>query len=90
MATDGAHGVTRRKVETGALKDGPTDGNLPASDNPAVEGARKAIMACIQDSCGVPLSEAIGVQAGHSGDFMADRLCRKGAIGSEAAKVLNV
>jgi enoyl-CoA hydratase/carnithine racemase len=90
MAMDGDHGVTRRKVVEGAISDGPTDGKVPVSDDPAVEGARKAIMACIQDSCRVPLSEAIDVQAGHSGDFMADRLCQKGAIGSEAAKVLDV
>lgn len=66
------------------------DGNLPSAPNPAVEAARKAIGACIRESCGVPLSEALAVQARHSGDFMAGELCNAGVIGADAAKVLTV
>ena len=54
-----------------------------------MEGARKAIMDCIQASCSVALSEALDVQAKHSGNFMTSKLCQRGAIGAEAKKVMN-
>jgi enoyl-CoA hydratase len=66
------------------------DGNLPPAPNVLVEAARKAIVACIKQSCAATLSEALNVQAGHSGAFMASELCNGGVIGNDAAKVLTV
>ena len=68
----------------------PTDTGLPDSGNPAFEAARKAILDCIRESCGCPLPEAIGIQAKHSAGFMSSRVCQKGVIGSECAKIMNV
>ena len=43
-------------------------------------------MVCIQRACGVPLSEAIAVQAKISGDFMASKECRAGRVGQEYSR----
>ena len=48
------------------------------------------IVECIRESCGPSLSEALKVQAKHSAGFMNSRLCQKGMIGSECAKIMNV
>jgi enoyl-CoA hydratase/carnithine racemase len=89
IATDGDHGLRMRPLAVDALKGVPAESRLPDSGDAAVEGARKAILDCIQASCTVPLSEALGTQAKHSGQFMIHPLCRKGAIGSEASKVMS-
>jgi len=73
-----------------ALSSVPTDVKLPKAGNPGTEAARKAIMDCIQDSCGAVLSDALSVQAKHSADFMGSDPCRKGVIGADCAKVMNV
>jgi len=91
VAADEAKGVLpRRKAAAEALKGVPKEIDLPAAGSPAVEAARKAIMNCIQDSCGTALSEALAVQAGHSGEFMSSKYCREGMIGAEAGRILNV
>jgi len=91
LASGGGKGpVPRREVVTDTLKGIPTDIDLPDSGNPATEAARKAIMECIQHSCGSPLSEALAVQAKHSANFMSSRFCQQGVIGSEGTKVMNV
>lgn len=91
IATEGDAGpVTVREVTTDALSEIPTDTGLPDSGNPALEAARKAIYDCIRESCGSSLSEALQVQAKHSAGFMNSRLCQKGVIGSECAKIMNV
>ena len=64
---------------------------VPAdSGNPATEAARQAIVACIRESCGVPLAEALQLQARHSAGFMSSRFCREGMIGTEAVKIMKV
>jgi enoyl-CoA hydratase/carnithine racemase len=84
------HGLEARPLRAEALKI-PTDvPGLDAIDNPLVEAARKAIMDCVQASCGVPLAEALEIQAKHSAGFMVTKECRKGAIGASAKKVLEV
>jgi enoyl-CoA hydratase/carnithine racemase len=88
IASDDKHGIKRRDVITDAI-DLPEVSLPPASDT-AIEGARKAVMACIRDSCSVPLSEALSRQARHSAEFMAGELCRKGAVGNDAARVLDI
>jgi enoyl-CoA hydratase/carnithine racemase len=91
VATEGDAGpVSMRELKAEALSDIPAVNGLPDSGNPAMEAARKAIHDCIRESCSRPLSEAIVVQARHSAGFMNSRECKKGVIGSECAKIMNV
>lgn len=90
IATEGDHSLQKRTVERNALKNVPTEVNLAGSPDLIVEAARKAIMGCIQDSCNAPLSEALTIQAKHSGNFMKSSFCREGKIGVEAKKVMKV
>ena len=91
IATEGEQGpIPRRTVIEEALKEIPQEINLPDTGNPATGAARKAIMDCIQESCGSSLSEALTVQARHSAGFMSSRFCREGVIGAEAARIVNV
>jgi enoyl-CoA hydratase len=79
----------RRKLSEEALDGIPGEvADLPPAESPAAEGARRAIMECIQASCGVPLHEALTTQAKHSAGFMVSDLCRKGRIGGEYAKTM--
>jgi enoyl-CoA hydratase/carnithine racemase len=90
VATKGDHGLRGRKLHEGALKDVPSDGRLPESGSAATDAARRAIINCVQGSCGVPLGDALAAQAKHSAEFMSSPHCQKGRIGAEAARVLNV
>ena len=80
----------RIRVGSGALDGIPTDVGVPASDNPATEAARKAMMESIRGSCSVPLSDAIDVQAKHSANFMVTCSCKEGSIGAECQKTMMV
>lgn len=64
--------------------------DLPPAPNATVEAARRAIIDCVRQSCGSPLTEVLTVQARHSGAFMAGPLCNGGVIGNDATKVLTV
>jgi len=91
LATGGDHRIKERKVETGALAGVPTEvAGLSGSGNPAVEAARKAIMDSIQASCGVPLAEALEVQAKHSAGFMTTKTCQKGVVGAAFMKTMAI
>jgi enoyl-CoA hydratase/carnithine racemase/3-hydroxyacyl-CoA dehydrogenase len=90
LASGRAAGLAARKLETGMLKDIPTEVGLTVSDNPATEAARKAILDTIRDACGATLSEAIDVQAKHSADFMVTAFCREGSIGAEHQRTMVV
>lgn len=87
----GTSTVKRRPFDEGRLTGVPnTAPNLPPIEGPALEAARQAIVDCVQASCGAPLAEAIGMQAGHSGAFMTSGACRKGRVGTEFAKTMVV
>jgi hypothetical protein len=73
-----------------ALRSVPADTDLPVSGNPATEAARQAILRSIKDSCGVPLSEALEIQARHSAEFTASAFCREGSIGVEQSRTMSV
>jgi 3-hydroxyacyl-CoA dehydrogenase len=89
LATGGDAGVAQRKVEEGALKGVPTEvAGLPPVGAPAAEVARKAIMDCIQSSCGATLAEALEVQTKHSAEFMTTPQCRKGRVGAEYSRTV--
>jgi len=79
-----------RKLDEGVLEGIPADVGISVSDNTAKEAARKAILDSIKNSCGVPLSEALDIQARHSADFMVTSSCREGSIGAEHEKVVMV
>ena len=90
LASGAAAGLTKRKLNEGVLEGIPAEVGVPASDNPATEAARKAILETIRHSCGVPLSEALEVQARHSADFTVTSFCRDGSIGAEHQKTMKV
>ena len=91
IATDGDHGLSKRGVEEGALTGVPTDmPGLPEAGNPGSAAARKAIVETVQKSCGVPLAEALAVQADMAADFLASKWCSKGAVGTEYSKTMKV
>ncbi|MHB1033029.1 MAG: hypothetical protein ACYC35_02030 [Pirellulales bacterium] len=90
LASGEAAGLTMRRVEEGMLADIPAAVGLPASENPATEAARKAILDTIRDSCGATLSEALDVQARRSADFIVSSFCKEGSIGAEHARTMMV
>lgn len=91
IATEGDHGIKERKVDENPLSGVPTElGGLKPSDDPAIEGARKAILDNIQASCGATLADAITTQAKHSAGFMTTKHCMSGRIGSEYKKTMFV
>jgi enoyl-CoA hydratase/carnithine racemase len=91
LATTGrVSGLTVRRLDDGVLEGLPADAGVPASDSPATEAARKAIMETVKRSCGVSLSEAIDVQARCSADFMVTSFCREGSVGAEYQRTMQV
>lgn len=84
----GSKALPLRKVEEKAFKVAVKDARVPASSDPAVNAARKAIADCVEASCNAPLAKAIEIQAKHSAEFMVTPLCRKGRVGSEYDKVM--
>ena len=86
----GQGGPPQRTLEEGALDGVSAEANVPPSDNPATEAARRAIMETIRQSCGVKLSEAIEVQARHSADFTVSSFCKEGSIGTECRRTMMV
>jgi enoyl-CoA hydratase/carnithine racemase len=87
IATGGKHGLPARKVEPGALA-GVLDGAAPSGAGN--EAGIRAIAESIRASCGVPLADALDVQARQSAGFMSGKECRKGAIGEAYAKTMTV
>jgi enoyl-CoA hydratase/carnithine racemase len=84
LASGGDHGLKLRPLEKGALKGVPLDApGLPPVDGPLNAAARKAIVDCVQGSCGAPLGEALGIQARHAAEFLASKACRAGRVGAE-------
>jgi enoyl-CoA hydratase/carnithine racemase len=90
LVTDGDHGLARRPLAEGAVGGVPTEGPGLAAGSAALETARKAIADCVQGACSVPLADAIDVQSRHSADFMVTDTCRRGRVGGEANRTLNV
>jgi enoyl-CoA hydratase/carnithine racemase len=80
---------SRPPIVAGALERVPVEASeLPAADGPANEHARAAIAACIRQSCGVPLADALPLQATIAAEFLASPACREGRVGAEAARVI--
>lgn len=91
LAKGGDHRIPRRKLETGALSGVPTSvPGLADAEGPGQEAGREAIMHCVQRSCGVPLAEALELQARISGDFMVQKACLSGVVGSDYQKTVKI
>lgn len=90
LACGGVGDPPMRKLDEGALEGISADVGITASDNPATEAARKAIMESIRGSCGTSLPEALDVQARLSADFMVTSSCKEGSIGAECQKTMMV
>jgi hypothetical protein len=91
ILTGGDHGLKMRPLEDGALSGLPKDGaGFAASEDPAAEAAKAAILATAIESTGTKLSEALEVQAKHSAGFMSSKYCQKGAIGTAYTKTMKV
>lgn len=91
IASGSGHGLKKREVIRERLinvtKDLP---GMEDTDDQSLEEARKAIIGCIRDSCDLPLSETLLLQATISGNFMTTSLCKKGVIGSAYLKTWKV
>ena len=91
LATGDGPGVPQRPLAETALSGVADDlGNLPAADSPAMVAGRRAIAESIRASCRAPLSEALGIQAQHSAEFMVSKPCLKGVIGSDYTKTTKI
>lgn len=90
IATGGDHGLKRRPLKSGALKNIPTDAHLPASESQATDYARRNIMSAIITACSQVLHVALSVQSQHSALFMTQPQCRAGVIGKAMKKTMNV
>jgi len=91
IATGVDAGVSKRPLDEGALKEVPQEvPGLPAAGSSATEAARKAILDCAQESCRVPLADALGTQSWHSAEFMKSEPCQHGAVGAEYAKTMKI
>jgi hypothetical protein len=90
LASGEKSGVPRREFSEGVLEGIPADARVPASDNPAIEAARQAILESIRQSCGAAFSEALGIQARHAAEFLAGKFCREGNIGAEYQRTMMV
>ena len=90
-ASGGDHGLASRDFAEGALQ-GVADmvSQLSPADDPGMEAGRVAILANIKGSTSVPLSEALDVQASHSGDFMTTKACMSGVVGAMYKKTVKI
>jgi enoyl-CoA hydratase/carnithine racemase len=91
IANKGAKAQAPRPfVETGFAMNSLEWAALEPTTDPALQGAREAIAACIDGACAVGLEQALPLQAKYSGEFMTTQLCRRGRVGSERDKIVNV
>jgi enoyl-CoA hydratase/carnithine racemase len=91
VASGGDHGLALRDLIEGALE-GVVEAipDLPVAASPGVEAGRKAILDTVRAATSSTLSEALDIQARHSGGFMTSDACRQGIIGSAWKKTVLV
>jgi enoyl-CoA hydratase/carnithine racemase len=91
LAAGDGGALRRRGVEDAGLTGVPTDvPGLPEADGEVGIAARTAMVECIQGACGSTLSEALELQARHSGAFMTSSACKKGEIGAQYTRTMAV
>jgi len=79
LANGRGPGIPERSLATDALE--RVSENLPPLSPAVGEAGRRAIIETIEAACSTPLSDALDVQARHSGNFMGSKACRHGVIG---------
>jgi enoyl-CoA hydratase/carnithine racemase len=87
---NGTGDPARRPVEEGPLGEIAMPVGLPEAGSPDMDAARAAILECVRRSGGVPLSEALEVQATLAADFLAGPECARGVVGEDYAKTMKV
>ena len=91
LATEGEGRLPRREVEGGILEGVPTEvPGLPDTGGTLGLAARTAMVGCVQSACGSTLSEALELQARHSAAFMFSTTCKKGEVGAQYSKTMEV
>jgi enoyl-CoA hydratase/carnithine racemase len=88
MASSGSH--PKRELKTDAMTISKDIVTISATDNQLIEQARKAIFDTIVDSCAAHISESLEIQSKHSAEFMTSKLCKRGIIGQDYSKTMNV
>ncbi len=63
---------------------------LPQADSPLMERGREAIMTCVKEACGVPVEEALSVQARLAAEFLAGPECLAGVVGADYLKTTRI
>ncbi len=90
VATNKDHDLIKREVKENPLDEISFDIKLKPADNPGIEIARKAIIDSVRDSCNTDLNSALIIQAKHSAEFMISGSCKKGRIGTEFKRVMDM
>jgi enoyl-CoA hydratase/carnithine racemase len=90
VASSGGEGLTLRPLEEGPLGPFGEPEDLPEADSPAMDAARRAIVACAQAAGGVSLAESLAIQADLAAAFLAGPTCLKGAVGAEYTKTTKI
>ena len=91
LASGEAPQVERRPLALGPLASLADRAPLPdATGDAAVDAARQAIYDTVVASTGVPLADALEVQAKHSAAFFGVEACRRGVVGTAWAKTTKV
>jgi enoyl-CoA hydratase/carnithine racemase len=86
LARGTASGIARRPLAAGALDVAADTAKLPPADGPLAETARAKILECVRRAAGVPLGEALAIQARLAAEFLASPACREGRVGAEYAR----
>jgi len=87
LASGEETGIKRRPLEAGRLDVATEAAGLPPADSRLTETARAAIASMIRQSCGVPLAEALPLQARIAAEFLNSGPCREGRVGAEYARI---
>jgi enoyl-CoA hydratase/carnithine racemase len=90
VASSGGEGLTLRPLEEGPLVEISEPDNLPEADSPAMEVARRSILACAQAAGAVSLAESLAIQADIAAEFLASPTCLSGAVGAEYTKTTKI
>ncbi len=91
IITNNKHGINKRDIITEKIDALSFDLNsIKLSENSEIEAGRKAIFQTIRECLSVDLNEALTLQSKMSADFMMSKDCKKGRIGLDFMKNMNV
>jgi len=91
IASGGDHSLVMRGLEEGLLGGvAEVVPKLATASGPGMEAGRQAILDTVRAATSSTLSEALDIQARHSGGFMISDACRRGIIGTAWKKTVQV